>query len=727
MPLVRRVLLTAFCCLCITWPAQGEVIARHGECYLEKVQNQRVLHLKGTHREMGIAHGKLLAKEVAEDAEAFLDHWCVGGGREKVENLQKIWDTFAPHLPQRYHDELAGLAEGAGVPLEKLRLVHAIPERFHCTGAAAMGPATRDGKLYHTRSLDYALDIGRGKRVQDNALLIICEPDDGHAHAIVGWAGCAGCVSGMNAKGISIGEMGSSSSDESYAGIPMIFLVREALRQGGTLEEALAVFRKGPRTCGYNFIVADGKIPDARAIEVTRNHMQEFAPGDKAEDLAPHCALPHCVRRVNHFIGEETARTQRKKYDPREVNPASTVGYELLTHWLRENHGKLDARLLIQMQRMYPPTHPCLHQVVFCPTDLDLWVSQAVDPRKTRQAGAQNQPFYRYNLKQLLSREPAEASLAIDYKEPPRAADPPLEKGTVTFKPVGDDSKIPDRYRLGLHEFPFEKKLQHDYAGIGIEIWEVRFPSPVETKHAENNTVYAEFFRPKGDGPFPAVIVLDILGGDQTLARLQATLLAQRGIAALFVQMPYYGPRRPASKTARLISPNIDQSLDGVRQCVLDLRRATAWLETRPEVDRTRLGIMGTSLGSFMGALTAEMEPKLSRVALLLGGGGLIEAFYDRQEVWPIRVAWEALGGSRAKLAAKLACADPLTCADNLKNRKLLLIGAKRDEIVPPSAMERLWKATGEPRILWYDSTHEGAVMYIVPAMMEIVSHFGAP
>jgi dipeptidyl aminopeptidase/acylaminoacyl peptidase len=157
------------------------------------------------------------------------------------------------------------------------------------------------------------------------------------------------------------------------------------------------------------------------------------------------------------------------------------------------------------------------------------------------------------------------------------------------------------------------------------------------------------------------------------------------------------------------------------------MRRATAWLETRPEVDRQRLGIMGTSLGSFMGALTAEMEPKLSRVALLLGGGGLIEAFYDRQEVWPIRLAWEALGGSREKLAAKLACADPLTCAENLKGRKLLLIGAKRDEIVPPSALERLWKATGQPKILWYDCTHEGAILYVVPAMQEIVTHFGAP
>lgn len=708
--------------------AQAEVVARHGACRLEQVGQQRVLVLQGSYREMGHAHGKLLAREVADNAEAFLDHWCLGGGREKLETLQKIWNAFEPFLPQRYKDELEGLAEGSGVPLAKLRLVHAIPERFHCTGAAAMGPATRDGKLYHTRSLDYALDIGNTRRVQENALLIVYQPTDGHAHAVVGWSGFIGCVTGMNAQGISIGEMGSQCEDEDFAGIPMIFLMREALRQAGTLHEALAVFRKGPRTCGYNFIIADGKIPDARAIEVTRSLMLEFAPGDPAENLGPHCALPHCVRRVNHFVGEATARTQRKEYDPRHDNPASIIGYELLTQWLREHHGKLDDRLLIRMLRLYPPQIPCLHQAVFCPTDLTLWVAHAADPRKTPWAGAQNQPFYRYNLRSLLAGEPADKDLLIDYKEPPRNGEPPVEKGTVTFRPVGDQSRIPERYRLEPHDFDYHLKLLHDFAGIDMEIWHLTFPSPVVSKYPVNNTVHAEYYRPKGKGPFPAVVVLDILGGDQTLSRLQATFLAQQGVAALFVQMPYYGPRRPANQpAARLVSPNLEHSLEAVRQCVLDVRRAGAWLEVRSEVDKDRLGIMGTSLGSFMGTLTAEMEPRFRRVAVLLGGGGLIEAFYDRPEAWPIRLAWQALGGSREKLAERLACADPLTCAENLKDRKLLLIGAKRDEIVPPSALERLWEATGRPRILWYDCTHEGAIVYVVPAMKEIIEHFREP
>jgi dienelactone hydrolase/predicted choloylglycine hydrolase len=729
-------------------PLRAEVLARHGPCYLERVEGKLILHLKGTYREMGFAHGKLLAKQAAENGEAFLDHWCVG--KETPANLRKIFDTFEPFLPERYKEEMSGFAEGSGLSLERIQLLHAIPERFHCTGAAAMGSATRDGKLYHTRSLDYALDIGNHKRVQDNALVIIYEPTDGHPYMVVGWAGFLGCVSGMNAKGISIGEMGSGSKDENYAGIPMIFMLREALRQGGTLEEALTVFRTGPRTCGYNFIVADGKIPDARAIEVTRSHIAEFKPGDAAENVEPHTAIPNCVRRCNHFVCEKSAATQRKTYDPRQSSLMSWLGYWAMTNWLKENQGQIDGPAMIRLLRLYPAFHPCLHQVVFCPSSLDFWVSNAEDGRRVKNAGAQNQPFHRYNLAKLLAGEPAERYLLIDTKARP------ILTGKVKFEPKGDQKDVPERYRLPAHEFTYEMQLKHDLPEQGFRVYDVRFPSPVQSPVPENNMVHGEFYVPtpptppskggddrnsslssKGGGDsisstpleggagggIPAVVLLDILQGNQAVTRFQATILAQQGVAALTIHMAYYGPRRPANLPIRFLMPSVEHSVESVRQTVLDVRRAAAWLESRPEVDRTRLGVMGTSLGSFIGCVAAQMEPRFSRVVLLLGGGGLVDAFYDHPKAEPIRKLWEALGGTKEKLAQQVAPADPLTCACNLKDRKVLMFGAKRDDIVPPKCTERLWEACGKPRIIWYDCSHVGAAAFFIPAMQEIVPH----
>jgi dienelactone hydrolase len=308
-------------------------------------------------------------------------------------------------------------------------------------------------------------------------------------------------------------------------------------------------------------------------------------------------------------------------------------------------------------------------------------------------------------------------------KKPPAVA---VDKGTVHFKPLGDQKNIPERYRLADHQFDYEMNKLRDLKSIDVEVYQVRFPSPVKSACPENNTVHAEYYRPRGKGPFPGVIVLDILGGNQQLSRLISTHLAQNQISALFVQMAYYGPRRPKDSNLRLLSPDVKHTMEAIKQTVLDMRRATAWLEARPEIDSKRLGILGTSLGSFMGSLTAEMEPKLKRVAILLGGGGLVDVYYDHPQAKPARKLWEAIGGTKESLARAIADVDPITHAANLKDRKVLMLAAKKDEIVPPKAAEAMWKATGKQKIVWFDAGHYTAALYIVPAMELVVEHFSA-
>ncbi len=303
-------------------------------------------------------------------------------------------------------------------------------------------------------------------------------------------------------------------------------------------------------------------------------------------------------------------------------------------------------------------------------------------------------------------------------------ADPKPSRGTVQFALCGPQDRCPAEYCLEPHEFGYTLNLRRSVAGIGVDLYDLKFPSAVVTETKENNTVVGEYYRPQGKGPFPGIIVLDILGGDQTLGRLQASMFAQNGIAALFVQMAYYGPRRPPGSKLRLVSPDLEHSLKAVQQTVLDVRRAGAWLAAQPEIDGERLGIVGTSLGSFMGSLSAEMEPRFKRVAIVLGGGGLADAFYDHPRAYALRTLYEVMGGSKEKLAARIAPIDPLTAAANLKGRKVIMIGASRDEIVPPAATKRLWEALGQPKILWYDATHVGAAAFMGTAMKEVVKHF---
>jgi cephalosporin-C deacetylase-like acetyl esterase len=113
-------------------------------------------------------------------------------------------------------------------------------------------------------------------------------------------------------------------------------------------------------------------------------------------------------------------------------------------------------------------------------------------------------------------------------------------------------------------------------------------------------------------------------------------------------------------------------------------------------------------------------------VAILLGGGGLVDAFYNHPMGAPYVKMYEAIGGTKDKVKELLAPVDPITKACNLKDRQVLMINAKRDEIVPPSCSTALWEAMGKPKIIWYDTGHYGAVVIIPFALKHVVEHFGA-
>jgi dienelactone hydrolase len=310
---------------------------------------------------------------------------------------------------------------------------------------------------------------------------------------------------------------------------------------------------------------------------------------------------------------------------------------------------------------------------------------------------------------------------------PLNAATPIVEKGSFRFSPLDEQKNVPSRYRLADRSFDFELEQKTTLPAIGVTIHRLRFPSPVKSATLENNTVHAEYYRPAGKGPFPAVIVLDVTAGNQMLSRYIATHLAANGVAGLFVQMAYYGPRRPPGSRLRLMSPNLKQTSAAITQTVLDLRVAAAWMESRSELDRKRLGILGTSLGSFLSALAGEMEPRLGRVAVLLGGGGFVDGYAGH----PLAKKWvallESLGGNRNVIKKMLAPIDPITCAANLKERKLLILAASRDDIVPPSMAKMLWEASGKQKLIWYDATHYSAALHIADALEKILDHFRSP
>jgi dienelactone hydrolase len=301
--------------------------------------------------------------------------------------------------------------------------------------------------------------------------------------------------------------------------------------------------------------------------------------------------------------------------------------------------------------------------------------------------------------------------------------EPPAEEtGRVAFEARADEARVPERFRLASETFPYRMTRRIDSPGYSV--WSVRFPSPVVTPDAENNTVHGEYFRPAGGGRRPGVVILHILGADFALSRYMAARLADRGVAALFIKLPYYGERRPPGAPQRFLSADIERTVLAMRQGICDVRRATAWLASRAEVDPGRLGVTGISLGGIVASVAAAVDPTLNRAALLLAGGDLARVLWEMPEGGKYKARWVESGRDLDDLKALSDPFDPLTHAHRLVGKRVVMMAGKVDEVIPPASARALWEAAGRPPITWYDCGHYSAVGFLLPAVRQTVDFF---
>ena len=135
------------------------------------------------------------------------------------------------------------------------------------------------------------------------------------------------------------------------------------------------------------------------------------------------------------------------------------------------------------------------------------------------------------------------------------------------------------------------------------------FTSPAASPYPENNTVHARWF-PTARDRGRALVVLpqwnSDAGGHLGLARL----LNRFGISALRMTMAYHAERMPAEleRADYHVSSNIGRTIHASRQSVIDTRACMDWLEQQ---GYTRLGILGTSLGSCVAAIATAHDPRV--------------------------------------------------------------------------------------------------------------------
>ncbi len=391
----------------------AQVIQSEGQGFLEDLQDQRVLHVKGSPYEMGFQHGKLLKDLILKNVGEFIDN---GGNRdqEKTVAFAKQLPHMMKYVPERLIQEMKGIADGSGVALSKIIALNCFPEMFHCSGVTVEGEATCDGELYHARVLDYAV----GKSLQHSAVLLIGEPEQGHRFVNVTYAGFIGSVTGMNDQHIAIGEIGGGGYGH-WNGMPMAFLMREVLEKAATLDEAKNILSKTPRTCEYYYVISDGKTRESTGVYATENQIHFMAPGTAYALLSPSEFLPHYGNREDKFCTTEcTLQTgpyqtlvldQKKQvfslYHAQLPHTITMTGfshperYPILVKRIHDAYGHIDAQMMQEIIQCPVARDSNLHNAIFLPERLELWVAHA----GPHDEPACTQPYTHFKLSELLS------------------------------------------------------------------------------------------------------------------------------------------------------------------------------------------------------------------------------------------------------------------------------------------------------------------------------------
>jgi carboxymethylenebutenolidase len=118
---------------------------------------------------------------------------------------------------------------------------------------------------------------------------------------------------------------------------------------------------------------------------------------------------------------------------------------------------------------------------------------------------------------------------------------------------------------------------------------------------------------PEGKGPFPAAVVIQEWWGLNDWVKDQARALAKEGYVALAVDL-YRGKIATTQEDAHQLMMGTPPD-----RALRDLRGAFAWLQSRPDVRKDRVGSIGWCMGGRYSLQLATVEPKLAAAVAYYG------------------------------------------------------------------------------------------------------------
>jgi isopenicillin-N N-acyltransferase like protein len=247
--------------------------------------------VSGTPRERGRQHGELLRDRVGLGVERYMGRFAHFAGLTRAEARTAALSFAAPieAYDAEILDELAGIAEGAGLPFEDVLAMNCRSELMfgfagaECSSFALQPTVTADGHTYVGQNWDWAPDIS-----ETIAVIVIRQEPDKPDVLLLDEAGIVGRM-GLNSAGIGLCTNTLIADQGPPEGVPYNVLLRGVLNQR-RLDDAIGALIRPLRAICANYVIGDA---GGQTIDV------ELAPRE-FDYLPPQDGL---ITHGNHFAG----------------------------------------------------------------------------------------------------------------------------------------------------------------------------------------------------------------------------------------------------------------------------------------------------------------------------------------------------------------------------------------------------------------------------------------
>jgi hypothetical protein len=210
--------------------------------------------------------------------------------------------------------------------------------------------------------------------------------------------------------------------------------------------------------------------------------------------------------------------------------------------------------------------------------------------------------------------------------------------------------------------------------------------------------------RPIDSGVVHRRPVFLLLGGYRTGDRAATLVADTRGNILVALAYPYRGDLDVKGLAVVAAVP-------ALRKAILDTPPAVMlvidYLLSRPDVDSSRVELVGASFGAPFATVVGALDPRVTRVWSVHGAASPYDQFeLNLRRQIGNRAARHAVAGL-ATLFASGWQLDPAVWAPRISPRPFIMVNARADERMPPEAVRALHEAARPPRdVIWLDGAH---------------------